>query len=171
MKTKILFILISVLIHASCQNNETAEQKKTETSSYSKMKEAEWLLGNWTNQSEAGLAIEHWIKKNDSMFIGESYFIIGNDTASSERMSLEQHGDVMTYNPTVRDQNNNQRIEFTLTGFTEKQLIFENPKHDFPQKIIYNQVNPDSIFAEISGKMNGENKTISFPFCKLKLNS
>ena len=171
MRTKIIFILISVLIHASCQNVDTPEQKKRDHFSYSKIKDTEWLLGNWTNQSEAGVAIEHWTKKNDSMFIGASYFIIGNDTASSEAMSLEQHGEEITYNPTVRDQNNNQTITFKLTSSTENQLIFENPEHDFPQKIMYIKITNDSIFAEISGMIDGKLKTIPFPFTRVKTNA
>lgn len=90
----------------------------------------------------------------------------GKDTVSAEVVNLEMRGGKLLYVPTVRDQNSGQPITFTETTVTEKEMIFENPAHDFPQRITYTRITPDSIVAVISG-MQGE-KSVQFPMRRVK---
>lgn len=46
--------------------------------------------------------------------------------------------------------------------------MFENPKHDFPNKIIYKKITSDSIFAQIFGNENGVKKFENFPMKRVK---
>jgi hypothetical protein len=48
----------------------------------------------------------------------------------------------------------------------EKDLIFENAEHDYPQRISYYHVSNDSLIAEISGNKGGELKSEQFPMRK-----
>ena len=125
-----------------------------------------WLIGTWENKSEEGDMVETWAKNNDSLYSGSSYFIKGKDTLHSESIQLTQKADVVLYTPTVKGQNNNQPISFQLTKQTPKQLVFENPKHDFPQKIVYQQITADSLVATISGMQQGKASSESFSMKK-----
>jgi hypothetical protein len=125
--------------------------------------QAKWLIGNWKNQSGTTLDIETWKKLNDSTYQGRSYSLAGTDTVSSEHIEIEQRGGKLHYIPTVKNQNGGKAITFILTSSTNKQLIFENPEHDFPQKITYTQITKDSLVAEISGMRKGKFKAIQFP--------
>jgi Domain of unknown function (DUF6265) len=107
-------------------------------------------------------------KKNDSTFSGRSNFIAGKDTLSSETISLEQNGGNIFFIPTVKGQNNEQPVKFLLTYSTMNQLVFENPEHDFPQKITYTQITKDSLLAEISGMMAGKQNSQKFPMTRAK---
>ena len=152
----------------SCKNsNNTHTTGKTSTN-FSELEKANWLIGEWQNNSTEGNATEVWKKKNDSTFVGNSYFVIGKDTVSSETISLEQNGNKLFYIPTVQDQNAGKPVKFTLTSSTSNQLIFENPKHDFPQKISYTKITNDSLMAEISGMMNGKQNSQKFPMIRVK---
>lgn len=152
---------------ASCSNSE---QSTTENSSikYSELEKAWWLIGEWQNTSAEGQVSEVWEKKNDSAYAGKSYFMKGTDTVSSERISLEQNGNQLFYIPIVKGQNDGQPVKFTLTSSSINQLIFDNPAHDFPQKISYTQVTGDSLLAEISGTVQGEIKSMQFPMTRIK---
>jgi len=143
------------------------------TSSYAQQKStpiahAQWLIGSWKNQSAKTLDIETWKKLNDSTLLGRSYSLAGSDTASSEHIRLEQHTGKLYYIPTVKNQNNGKAITFTLTSSNKKQLVFENPEHDFPQKISYTLITKDSLLAEISGLRKGKLKAIQFPMKRVK---
>ncbi len=128
----------------------------------------DWLLGSWENKSDFGDMQENWSKINDSVYRGSSYFIKGKDTLHHEQITLEQKEEKVHYVPTVKGQNNDQPVVFLLTSQTAKQLIFENPNHDYPKKIIYNMITADSLVAVISGIQEGKASSDSFPLKKIK---
>ena len=161
------FIVLAIsfsCITCSSSNNTQAQ----EISRFPLIENASWLIGEWQNTSSEGILTETWEKLNDSTYAGKSFFVIGKDTVSSETIRLEQHGKTLLYIPTVKDQNNEQPISFALTSSTTQQMVFENQKHDFPQKISYTQTNKTSLTAEISGLVNGKKKSQSFPMQKVK---
>jgi hypothetical protein len=91
------------------------------------------------------------------VYHGESYFVVGSrDTVFSEHVRLEDANGKLAYIVTVPGQNNEQPVHFEMTSSNESQVIFENPQHDFPNKIIYNKVGNDSLVAEISGIKKGK---------------
>jgi hypothetical protein len=160
------FISLAITsIFFSCNNSNTIETKSNE---FSAIENANWLIGEWQNTSSEGILTETWEKLNDSTYAGKSFFVIGKDTVSSETIRLEQHGKTLLYIPIVKNQNNEQPVSFALTSSTTKQIVFENPKHDFPQRISYTQTNKSALIAEISGVINGKKKSQSFPMQKVK---
>ena len=148
----------------SCNNSKPIE---TNSKEFSAIENAHWLIGEWQNTSSEGILTETWEKLNDSTYAGKSFFVIGKDTVSSETIRIEQHGKTLLYIPTVKDQNNEQPISFFLTSSTTQQMIFENPKHDFPQIISYKRTSKTALIAEISGEVNGKKKSQSFPMQKV----
>jgi hypothetical protein len=160
MKSIVLIVIISML---SCTGDKTSHRKNENF-----LKKFEWLLGSWSNISEKGIATETWRKENDSLFSGEGFFVAGNDTVSSETISLEYNSGQINYIPTVSDQNDRMRVKFKLTSSSDNKWVFENPVHDFPQKIIYIKIEDDSLLAEISGLIDGNMESVSFPMKKLK---
>lgn len=147
--------VLTVLTTVSCKKEAVAEK--------SKIKLADWLIGSWENKMEQGTLSETWEKANDSTFNGKSYFIKDKDTLNNEVVMLTQKGDELFYIPTVIGQNNNEPVIFKMTLGNAKQLVFENPKHDFPQKITYTLVTKDSLVAEISGIDNGKPASERYP--------
>ena len=144
-KTTLILLLLAIV---SCKNSEKDEKDK--------IKSANWLLGKWSTKTADGDLSEKWIQLNDSTFQGESFFIKGKDTLHSESIVLQQNGEELIYNATVKGQNENKAVAFNMTAGTEKQLVFENPKHDYPQKITYSLINKDSLVASISGVQLGK---------------
>ncbi|MCA6423647.1 MAG: hypothetical protein IM568_12650 [Flavobacterium sp.] len=166
MKKSIEFISLIVLICStsllmliSCQN----KSKKN----FEKLEKLNWLIGNWENKMDEGLLTETWIKENDSTFSGTTYFIINKkDTVHSETIILTQLNNELIYRPTVKGQNNDEPVDFKLRSESENTFEFENPKHDYPQKIVYKKVNENSLVATISGMQQGKQSTESYPMKK-----
>lgn len=162
---KTLSILTSIvcLLFFSCKNenkNEDLIPKKR----FLKMEKASWFLGEWENKSKEGIATEIWTLQSDSVYSGKSFIIKDKDTLFSEKMTITQKNDSLFYNVNVSNQNNGETISFYSTRIEEGQIVFENPKHDFPNKIVYNKINNDSIVAGIYGGT----KYQSFPMKKKK---
>ncbi|AWA30140.1 hypothetical protein HYN48_08635 [Flavobacterium magnum] len=132
---------------------------------YDRIENAKWLIGRWENDSRAGKLVEEWSTFNDSMIIGSGMFVTGTDTVFSEDLWLEQHGDSLSYFAKVYGQNNSRKVEFKMTSSTKDQMVFENPTHDFPNKIVYRHVQ-DSLIADVSGVSKGQPKTEHFAMKK-----
>lgn len=127
-----------------------------------------WLVGNWQKQSEKGILTEAWRKLDDSTFVGRSYLISEADTLLLESIRLEQRTGKLYYIPTVSDQNEGQPVVFAQTSLTDSTIVFENPKHDFPQKITYSLLVNDSLSAEIAAVVDGKPKSRTFRMGKVK---
>lgn len=151
-------LLAFILLVASCQKKESVEKDK--------IKIADWLIGNWENKSPEGILTESWTKLNDSTFNASSYFIKGKDTLHFETIVLAQKGETLTYFATVKGQNDDKSVAFSSTSESDKQLVFENPKHDYPQKITYTKGADNTLTAEISGKLDGKGSSEKFVMVK-----
>jgi hypothetical protein len=144
-KTTLIALLAAIV---SCKNSEATEKDK--------IKAANWLLGKWETKTADGNLSENWKKLNDSTFQGESFFIKGKDTLHFESIILQQKGEELFYNAKVKGQNEDKAVPFKLTLGNDKQLVFENAKHDYPKKIFYTLIKKDSLVASISGVQQGK---------------
>ncbi|PND40115.1 hypothetical protein C1O66_01630 [Paucibacter aquatile] len=52
---------------------------------------------------------------------------------------------------------------FTGTSVSETAVTFENPQHDFPQRISYRALPGDRLLARIEGQRGGALRGIDFP--------
>ncbi|MBE8723678.1 DUF6265 family protein [Flavobacterium hungaricum] len=151
-------LIALIIAFVSCQKKETVEKDK--------IKIADWLIGNWQNTSTEGVLTENWQKLNDSTFSASSYFIKGKDTLHFETIILAQLGETLIYKATVKGQNEDKPVFFPSTSASDKQLVFENAKHDYPQKITYTKGANNTLTAEISGKLNGKPSSEKFVMTK-----
>ncbi|MES2811451.1 MAG: DUF6265 family protein [Bacteroidota bacterium] len=157
---KKLILLFTTLFLFSCGSKK--EEKR-----FPLIEKAQWFLGEWSNKSKMGDFTENWEKLSDSTFMGVSFVIKGKDTLFHENVVLEQKSDSLFYNVAIKG-NKEEITSFYLTSSSDKQMVFENPKHDFPTKIVYNLISPDSISASIHGKIKGIEQSETYPMTKKK---
>lgn len=156
---KITLLAAAFAIMASCGKKENTEETTSApvAAAPNKMAATEWLIGSWGHTTPEGALSEKWKKLNDSVMHGESYFVVGGkDTVFAETVALTSENGKLAYTVTVPGQNDGKPVRFDLTSSNENQLVFENPQHDFPNKIVYNKITNDSLVAEISGTQNGK---------------
>jgi hypothetical protein len=155
----IIFSAATIICLYSCQNKSVQK--------FGKLKKMEWIIGSWEQKLPDGVITETWKKENDSTYSGESFFIVKEkDTTHLESIMLTQKGDDLLYIPTVSGQNNNEPVMFTLTSDAGNTFSFENPSHDYPQKITYKKISDTNLLATISGKQQGKDSTESYPMRK-----
>jgi hypothetical protein len=155
-------LLLLALAFISCKNGDSDTNEKE------KIKSAHWLLGSWESKSAEGVLSETWTKTNDSTFQGQSYFIKEKDTIHFETIVLQQKGEALTYKATVKGQNEDKPVSFLFTETIANQLAFENPKHDYPQKITYQKDAKNNLVATISGLIDGKQSTEKYTLAKSK---
>ena len=57
---------------------------------------------------------------------------------------------------------------FGAIKVTANEVVFENAKHDFPQRIIYRLDKADSLFARIEGKQGEKEMGMDIPMKRVK---
>lgn len=117
----------------------------------------EWIIGTRSSAQENMLIYESWSKTNDELLSGKSYYTENGDTMLLETIEIKQIDGELFYCPAVSNQNNGQAIEFKLTSKKPNELVFENPEHDFPKKIVYIQEGNN-----INAWIEGDGKKIKF---------
>jgi uncharacterized protein YciI len=80
----------------------------------------------------------------------------------SEYLEIEQRKNELFYTATVLNQNQGKSIEFKLSQ-SDSAYVFENLRHDFPKKIIYQKNSDNELFIQIS---DGKQKAFAYRMLK-----
>lgn len=160
--------LLILLIITSISSCKKYDKNGREIKDYDELEKANYLLGNWEFKNENGTLQEIWTSKNDSTFAGQSYFINKKDTIHNETIDLVENNGILQYVATIKGENQNLPTTFNFTETKENELVFENPKHDYPSKILYRLKDSSKLEITISGKQLGKTSSENFKMVKVK---
>jgi len=154
-----LFILVLYGCQPVAQRHKTKEDSKPDRLS--------WMMGEWEMQTPEGVLVEAWQRTSDTVLEGQSFFIsTKGDTPFQEKIQIDYKDNLLSYVPTVSNQNNGQPVQFTEKSMTDSLIVFENLKHDFPQRILYRRISDTTILAAIEGVQKGQNRREEFAYRK-----
>lgn len=123
-----------------------------------------WLQGKWIGSSDGMDSFEQWESIVGNSMNGIGGAISGKDTVFSEKIKIEQRGEDIFYVPTVKE--NAGPVDFKFTGLKNDSMVFENPFHDFPQRIVYFKLPDNKLYACIDGLNKGKYSKIGFSYKK-----
>ncbi|OCX52888.1 hypothetical protein BEL04_00730 [Mucilaginibacter sp. PPCGB 2223] len=126
------------------------------------------LAGKWEMKTKKGTIGESWKKMNANELQSTGYEIKGKDTTWLEKVQLIKKSDGIYYIPTVKNENGGKPVPFKLISSVNSEFIFSNPEHDFPQRVIYHLVKPDSLHAWIDGQYKGKYVKQDFYYHRVK---
>ncbi len=133
-------------------------------SNQEEMKKLLWIVDSWRSVKDEEVSAEKWIKINDSLFEGESTTTVKNEVVFREKLKIENTPGGIFYTADVP--HNPGPVRFKLITVNDTMAVFENPEHDFPQKITYiNETGNLHAFIEGPAK-DGKMKKIDFYFLK-----
>lgn len=120
---------------------------------YEELYKANWMLGDWQLEDSLGVLTESWTQIDDSTYNGSTLYVKNKkDTIHFETMELMQNEDLLIYTSTVKGENGNQPVSYRLIEDNDSLLVFENKKHDYPQKLRYQKENDSTIQIVVLGK-------------------
>ncbi len=119
-----------------------------------------FLPGLWESTGNIRL-YEEWWMPDDSTLTGRSFSVNGTDTLLIEQMELSYRSGKWTYWASPVNQNSGRAVPFALTETTDA-LVFENPKHDYPNRIIYKLAADTLLNTRIENMAGNKTKTFSF---------
>ena len=157
-------LIFTFLILMLSKNLSSQQLPKEEPFSMDKLN---WVLDRWVGEGNGGTMYENWVKADDNLFKGDACTIKNGDTIFTESLKIEKIGEDIFYAAEVP--HNPGPVSFKLINLTDTEAVFENPEHDFPNKIIYTLKEDGSLYARIEGKnKRGEEKIGEFFFKKAR---
>lgn len=120
-----------------------------------------WLAGCWQRESRGRVVEEQWMSPAADLMLGMGRTTLGDTLIEFEQTMIHRVSGVLTYSARPSRQ---EPTSFALKEQSDSLVVFENPDHDFPQRVIY-RLKPDgSLAARIEGTVNGATRGRDFPY-------
>ena len=125
-----------------------------------------WMAGCWEGPARNGRTEEHWMKPSGDAMFGVSRTVADGKTVFSEFMQIRRQDGEIVY--TAQLGLAQKATSFKLIRGSATEAVFENPDHDFPQRILYRREPDGSLFARIEGREKGKDRAMDFPMKRVR---
>lgn len=123
--------------------------------------EFSWISGDWQTAPGGRAQIEeHWTQPAGGSMLGMGRTVAGGKTAEFEFLRIEQRDDGIYY--VAQPNGQCPPTDFKLTRGSGQEVVFENPAHDFPKRIIYKKTSADSLTASVDGGEGTKQQTFIY---------
>ncbi|MBC8029272.1 MAG: hypothetical protein H7Z16_04100 [Pyrinomonadaceae bacterium] len=126
-----------------------------------------WLSGCWQGREGNAVIEEIWSKPAGGSMLGLGRTVKGNRTVSFEFMQFREENGSLVFLPQPQG---GARVSFPLKDSFGGKATFENLKHDFPQRVIYERKGKALMWASIEGMQNGKAERQEFVMHKVRCN-
>ena len=113
----------------------------------------DWMSGSWTLTRGESVSEEHWSGADGGLMLGMNRALRAGRVVMFEFLRIVERNDSLFYVTMPRARG---ETVFPLTERSARRVVFENPDHDFPQRIIYWQEKEGELHARVEGTMNGK---------------
>ena len=124
-----------------------------------------FMTGCWRLDGNGRTIEEHWLAPSGGSLMGVSRTVAGGKTVEYEFLQIRDLPDGLTY---IAKPSGQAEASFKVLTRTADEVVFENPAHDFPQRIRYRRAGPDALHARIEGQMKGQQRGMDFAFARAK---
>ncbi len=124
-----------------------------------------WLSGCWSSNNQQAGSGEQWMAPAGGTMLGISRTVRDSKTVAFEFMRIveqDEGGLVFIASPSGQS-----TASFAMLSLNDRKVIFENPSHDFPQRIIYRLISDEDLLGRIEGTINGTERAVDFPMKKI----
>jgi len=122
-----------------------------------------WLNGCWALEDAKRRVEEQWTASGGVLMVGSAheYAKPKGNVVESELTRIEFLGGRLVY---IAAPSAQPADSFAAIEASGERVVFENAHHDFPQRIGYAHVTPDSVLAWIEGTEGGNPRRIEYPY-------
>jgi uncharacterized protein DUF6265 len=125
-----------------------------------------WITGCWRQSTGGGTRVidEQWMSPRGGTMLGMSRTVRGDSLLEFEHLQILERSGRLVYHAEPSGQ---PPADFVASTVSDTLVVFENPEHDFPQRIIYRRRGTDTLVARIEGPRNGQTRGIDFPYMRV----
>jgi hypothetical protein len=119
-----------------------------------------FMTGCWSGTSGTMTFEENWTRASGGNLMGISRTFRGSRMVDSEFMRIDLRGSDLIFTPRIGTRQT--PVEFRLKSQSAMEVVFENPAHDFPQRVIYRAAE-GGLTGRIEGDEKGKFKSQDYP--------
>ncbi|MBV62628.1 MAG: hypothetical protein CMH65_15180 [Nevskiales bacterium] len=124
-----------------------------------------WLSGCWQSDDAERGTVEIWSKPAGGSLLGLSRTVREGQMTAHEYMRIAIDADgVVHYTAEPAGQ---PATAFRLDHLDDREVVFENPEHDFPQRITYMNEGVRQLIAVLEGATSVGEKRIEVPMTRI----
>lgn len=115
-----------------------------------------WLSGNWSGSRGTNGAIsmeERWSPAKGGSMLAISRTVSRERLSAFEYLRIVERDGTLVY---IAQPNGLAPTEFILTELSGTRAVFENPRHDYPKKIVY-EISAEGVLSTYVGYLKGGN--------------
>ncbi|MGZ4810768.1 MAG: DUF6265 family protein [Thermoanaerobaculia bacterium] len=125
----------------------------------------EWMTGSWSATAGGVAMEEHWTTAQGDLMLGMHRDAQPSKRTWFEFLRIEKHDDGIYY---MAMPGGRPATPFKMTAQERARVVFENPEHDFPKRIIYWQPSKNRLCARVEG--NGNEPEKAEEYCWKRMN-
>lgn len=112
-----------------------------------------WLAGCWAVEGGEAGSVEHWLSPAGGTMLGMVRTVKGGQTVGFEFLQIRtnSHGKFIY----IANPSGQAEATFEASTVEEGSVLFENPEHDFPQRIQYHLASEGRLTARVEGIRSG----------------
>lgn len=119
-----------------------------------------WLAGAWVGTRSSGSSIEErWSPPLGGAMLGTSRTVARGRMAAFEYLRIVERDGGLTY---VAQPGGASPTEFVATELTATRVVFDNPRHDYPKRIVYELSTAGDLSATIGFLKGGSPRRFEF---------
>lgn len=120
-----------------------------------------WLTGCWEFTRGTRHVTEQWMRPEAGTMLGMSRTASDGRTVEYEFLVIRVGDARLEY---VAKPSNQPEAVFTSTRIAAREVVFENPEHDFPTRITYRATAGGGLTATVEGDVKGQRQVLEFPY-------
>jgi hypothetical protein len=124
----------------------------------------DWMAGHWLSCDNGMQIAENWFGAGTGTLLGANLTRGKQTSFEFMRIAANGRGGLSFY----AMPNGAPVTEFTMTSNESQRAVFENPDHDFPQRVIY-RLDGNRLRARIEGNVHGRLKGQDWTFRRAQL--
>ncbi len=124
-----------------------------------------WMAGCWEQRRGALIVEEQWMLPRGRSMLGMSRTVRADSTTEFETLFLREEAETLVYHATPSGQ---PPGTFRMIALTDTSVVFQRTEEDFPKRILYRRLSPDSMVARIEGTIEGRPKGLDLPYRRVR---
>jgi len=147
---KRVFLLLVMLVTASTAGAQTTS-----------IKDVAWLQGCWELRDGDRVVEERWMLPRAGSMLGVGRTTRGEKLIEHEFVLLTERDGRLAYEAHPSGQATATFMSKPISG---REVVFEDPTHDFPQRVGYRSTGPGQLLAWVEGTSGGRARRIEFAY-------
>ena len=123
-----------------------------------------FMAGCWERRTPRGVVEERWAPPKGGMLQGMGRTFRGDTLVEHEFVLIREVGGRVVYEAHPSGQAPNI---FPVKQISDTLVEFEDPAHDYPQRVGYRKAGADSLIAWIDGTTPRGARRIEFPYARI----